>query len=67
MWSGLQRTNAYQRLNEEEKQEIELAILKTKGVDGRIKRSEGLSKTMVPLSLRNYRFVEIVIHLCNNR
>jgi len=37
MWSGLQRTNAYQRLNEEEKEEIELAILKTKGVDVRMK------------------------------
>ncbi len=37
MWSGLQRTNAYQGLNEEEKQEIELAILKTKGVDVRMK------------------------------
>ena len=37
MWSGLQRTNAYHGLNEEEKQEIELAILKTKGVDVRMK------------------------------
>lgn len=33
MWSGLQRTKAYQGLNDEEKREIELAILKTKGVN----------------------------------
>ena len=32
MWTGLQRTKAYQGLNDEKKEEIEVAILKTKGV-----------------------------------
>jgi hypothetical protein len=32
MWSGLQGTNAYKKLNDEEKHNIELAILRAKGL-----------------------------------
>jgi len=40
MWSGLQRTKAYAVLKDEEKQEIELAILKTKGVNPHLGESD---------------------------
>jgi hypothetical protein len=35
MWSGLQKTTAYQKLDEEEKREIESTILKAKGANAR--------------------------------
>lgn len=33
LWSGLQETNAYKKLRDQEKRDIELAILKAKGID----------------------------------